>query len=630
MADLLSTGLSSLLASQRAIATTSHNIANADTEGYSRQRVNLETRPSEYTISGYIGQGVQVSGIERINNQFIQKRLEQATTDQARSDVYYEMISRIDVMLADDNAGLSSVQTEFFNSIQDLNTNPTSVAARQSVLNAAANLADRFNSMQNQLDALQDETNNRINTVINDINTIAENIAELNGSIISAGATAKGEMPNDLLDQRDYQLTELAKLISIDVIEQDDGSVNVVLGKGLSLVSNGDTATLSQITDPSQPEKTQIAVEGSNGPLVIGDQLTGGSLGGLLDFRRETLDQSMNEIGRLAVVLADQFNEQHIQGLTLEGDPGGEFFRVPQPEVTANQNNTGSAAVDVSLTDTTQLTTSDYSLSYDGSEYTLTRLSDNQSVSGAGPLSMDGLQVDISGTANAGDSFLIRPTRKAAREFSFELSNVEEIALSSPIRSEAPVSNLGTGEITSPVITDPEDPNLTDTVEIRFNNPPDTFDVINTSDGSTIAGGVSFTKGEAIEYQGWRVEITGEPASGDTFSIEFNAGSTGDNSNGQLLANLQSDLLIGGTSSLLDGYSAFISQIGSNTRQAGINKDAMDSLLEEAQASRESVSGVNLDEEAINLTRYQQAYQASAQIIAAADNMFQTLLGAIG
>lgn len=630
MADLLSTGISGLLASQRAIATTSHNIANANTEGYSRQRVNLETRPSERTPIGYIGQGVQVSGIERIHNQFIQTRLEQTTSDQSRVETYHEMISRIDVMLAEDNAGLASVQTEFFNSIQDLNTNPTSVGARQSMLNAAGNLAGRFNGMQSQLDALQDETNNRINTVVNDINSIAANISDLNERIISAGASSGGQPSNDLLDQRDHQLTELSKRTSIKVIELDNGAVNVVVGNGLSLVSGNKSIPLSQIQDASQPEKTEIVMDGSNGPRVISDQLTGGSLGGLLDFRREALDQSMNQLGRLGVILADQFNKQHAQGLNLEGDSGGEFFVVPQPEVVANQNNTGSAAIDVSFTETTALSTSDYKLGFDGSEYTLIRLSDNQSVSGAGPLSMDGLQVDISGAANAGDSFMVRPTRKAARDFDFKLSNIEEIALSSPVRSDAPVSNIGTGEITSPVVTEPENPNLTNSVEIRFNNPADTFDVINTTSGTTLASTVPFTKGDTIEYQGWSIEITGEPAVDDVFKVEFNANGTGNNRNGQLLANLQSDLLVDGTSNLLDGYGAFMSQVGSNTRQANINKDAMNGLLHEAQQSRESVSGVNLDEEAINLTRQQQSYQASAQIIAAAENMFQTLLGAIG
>jgi len=625
MPDILRTGISGLLAAQRAIATTSHNITNVDTDGYSRQRVNYVTRPAQETTGGYVGQGVSVSGIERINNQFLQTRLEGATSSESRVGTFYEMMSRIDVILAEDNSGLASLQTDFFNALQDLNTNPTSVGARQSVLNGAANLADRFNGLQGQFDALQSETNNRIGTVIKDINTIAENIANLNLQIVQSGSNP----PNDLLDQRDQQLTELSELVSIRTLAMDDGSVGVIVGNGLNLVSGPDAMQLAETPDPEQPEKTRIMVRSSNGDRVIQEQVSGGALGGLLDFRHE-LDNAMNHLGRLSIILADQFNDQHRQGLTLEGDPGGDFFVVPEPDVSNADSNTGSATVTAAFTDTTALSTSDYRLDYNGVDYTLTRLSDNASVTGAGPLAMDGLEINVSGTANSGDSFLIRPTRKAAREFSFALNNVEEIALSGVVRSEAPVDNLGTGEITPPSIIDFDNPALANSVEIRFNNPPDTFDVIDTTSGTTVDSGVPYEKGEPIEYQGWRVSISGEPEDGDTFLIEFNGNGTGNNRNGQALADLQNALLVEGSSNLLDGYGAFVSLVGSNTRQAQINSDAMEAMLEEARVARENVSGVNLDEEAINLTRHQQSFQASAQVIAAADNLFQVLIGAIG
>ncbi len=625
MANLLHTGISGLLASQRAIATTSHNIANVNTEGYSRQEVNYTARPANQIHAGYIGSGVEVSSIERINNEFLQTRLAEATSDQSRIDVYYEMMSRIDVMLADDNSGLAGLQTDFFNSLQDLNTNPTSVGARQAVLNSAENLTDRFNGLQSQFDSLQSETSSRVGTIVNDINTIAENIAQLNVQIIQSGDNP----PNDLLDQRELQLTELSERISIQSVPMGDGSISVYVGNGINLVSRDNAVSIATIPDPEQPEKNQIVARGTTGDREIDEQVSGGSLGGLMDFSRE-LDSSMNKLGRLAIIMADQFNEQHRQGLTLEGDTGGDFFTLPKADVAPYKENTGSATVDISFTDTSQLTTSDYTMSFDGANYTLTRLSDNESISGASPLSMDGLQIDVSGSANSGDSFLIRPTRKAALGFHFELANINEIALSSQIRSDNPISNLGTGEITSPNIIDPNNTNLADTVEIRFNNPADTFEVVNTTTGTILASGMPYTKGEPIEYQGWSVEISGEPESGDLFVIEFNANGTGNNRNGQALVELQSALLVDGTSSLLGGYGSFVSEVGSATRQAEINSKAMDVIREEAQAARENVSGVNLDEEAINLTRLQQSYQASAQIIAAAENLFQVLITAVG
>lgn len=627
MANVLNTGISALLSTQNAIATTSHNIANANTEGYSRQRVNFETRNPDYSGFGYIGSGVQIGSVERIQNQFVQDRLEEATTDKSRVDTYYDMISRIDTMLAEDNAGLQSLQTEFFNSLQDLNTNPTSVGARQGVINAATNLADRFNTVQGQLDALQRETNDRISSTVSDVNAIAENIAKLNQEIMEAGANP----PNDLLDQRDIQLTQLSELISFSKINQPSGGVTVMVGNGLSLVAEKSVSQLSVASDPQEPEKFQILVGDENSNRVVSTQLAGGALGGLLDFRNETLDAAMNQLGRMAVALADGMNEQHKLGITLEGDAGGDFFNIQGPDYTPHASNTGNATLDITIDDTSELAAADYQLTYDGTEYLLTRTTDGASITGAGPvIAMDGVSFEVNGTPDSGDTFMIRPTRKAARGLSVAIGNVNEIALASPIRSAADLENGGSGEVTTPTLTDASNASVYDTVEIRFNTPGNTFDVVNTDTGAVVDSAVVYEKGEPIAYNGWEVSISGEPNAGDVFTVEYNANGTGNNRNGQAMAELQNALLIDGTSNLQDAYGAFVSEIGSNTRQAQVNAQAMDALKEDAKLRRDSVSGVNLDEEAINLTRFQQAYQASAQVIAAADDMFQTLLAATG
>ncbi len=629
MPNILNTGISGLLASQRALATTSHNIVNANTDGFSRQRVNFVSRPAEISAVGYFGRGVQTTSIDRIQDDFVQTRLIATTSEQSRVSTYHEMIGRIDTMLAEQNSGLASNQANFFNAVQDLNTNPTSVGAKQSLINSGANLADRYNGLQAQFDALQTETNNRIHTTVADINSLAENIASLNNTIVRAGGIKGEKVPSDLLDQRDKQIAELAERISVTTIEQQNGSISVVVGKGLTMVANDKILELSEIADPTQPEKTQITLDGPQGPRIISDQLTGGALGGLLDFRREALDQSMNDLGRLATILADKFNEQHVQGITTAGDFGDNFFSQPNIIPSSSRNNTGTANVSVSLTDSTALTTSDYKLQYDGSNYTLSRLSDDTTFTGTGPFSVDGLTIDITGAASSGDSFLIRPTRKAAREFGMNISNINDIALASPIRSISPVSNLGTGEISPPTVVDSTNTALTNSVEIVFDDPTSTYSVVDTSTSTTLASGVTYQKGDDISFQGWKVQIFAEPDPGDKFIVEFNANGIGDNSNGQLLSDLQNALLVDGTSNLLDGYGSFISRVGSSTRQAKINDDSMTALLQEAEESRASVSGVNLDEEAISLTRYQQSYQASAQVISAAENLFQTLLGAV-
>lgn len=630
MANIFNTGISSLLASQKALATTAHNIANANTEGYSRQRITQETRPTTSTGNGFIGNGVQVKSVDRINSEFIQAQFQETTSDQQRVETYYQMMSRVDVMLAETNSGLSTVQSDFFNSLQDLNTNPTSVGARQSVLNSAANLTDRFNGIQSQFDSLQQETNNRLGGVVNDINSIAENIALLNYKISAATAASQGAQPNDLLDQRDNQLNELSKLVANSTFTGEDGSLNVFIGNGLSLVSGGSVMRISEVRDDNFPDTTQIQVESSSGSRIVTDQLTGGALGGLLDFRDNAMASSMNEIGRLAIVLADQFNAQHSEGLTLEGNQGADFFTIPTGTAVSNVNNTGTASAAINFVDTTQLTTSDYSVRFDGTDYTLTRLSDDSSVTGGSPLVMDGIEVTLSGTANAGDQFLILPTRGAAGNIGKSITSTNDIALSAPIRSESKVSNLGSADIQFPSVIDSTNANLTNSVEIQFATPASTYDVIDTTTGTTLSSGTPYTNGDAISYNGWQVEINGTPESGDVFTVSINADSTGNNRNGQLLSDIQNALLIDGTANLLDGYGAFVGQVGSNTRQAQINSEAMDSLLQQTWESRESISGVNLDEEAINLTRQQQSYQASAQIISAAEDMFQTLINAIG
>lgn len=630
MANIFNTGISSLLASQKALATTAHNIANANTEGYSRQRVTQETRSTTATGNGFIGNGVQVKSVDRINSEFIQTQYQETYSDQQRVETYYQMMSRVDVMLAEGNSGLSTVQSDFFNSIQDLNTNPTSVGSRQSMLNSAANLTDRFNGIQSQFDSLQQETNDRLGGVVADINSIAENIALLNYQISAATAGSQGAQPNDLLDQRDNQLTELSKLVTNSSFTAQDGSISVFIGNGLNIVTGGSVMSISEVRDDNYPDTTQIQIDSSSGSRVITDQLTGGALGGLLDFRDNAMASSMNEIGRLAIVLADQFNAQHSQGLSLDGNQGGDFFTVPTGTTVSNDKNTGSASAAIAFVDTTQLTTSDYLVRFDGSNYSLTRLSDNTSISGGSPLEMDGISVALSGTANAGDQFLILPTRGAAGDIGTSISSTNDIALSSPIRSESKVSNLGSADIKFPSVVDPTNTNLTNSVEIRFATPASTYDIVDTTTGTTLSTGTPYSSGDAISYNGWQVEITGTPESGDIFSIDINADSTGNNRNGQLLSDLQNALLVDGTANLTDGYGAFVGQVGSNTRQAQINSEAMDSLLQQTWESRESISGVNLDEEAINLTRQQQSYQASAQIIAAAEDMFQTLMNAIG
>ncbi len=629
MSDLLSTSVTGLLAFQRALSTTGHNIANANTEGYSRQRADLTAAPPQYFGGSFIGSGVRVASIERIQDEFLNLQVRTAGSESSRLDSFYALSSKIDGLLADTETGLPNVLQDFFASVQEVANDPTSAAARQVLLGNAGTLTDRFHFIDGQLNSLNHEINTRLGDSVNEINVLADNIAKLNKTIVQATGQAGGAPPNDLLDQRDQLITELSGLVSVNVVPQDDGAVNVFIGNGQALVMAMDARPLSLVTDPADASKSQIAHDGGAGQVIISNQLSGGTVGGLLDFRREVLGDASNALGRIAAVLADSFNNQHSAGMDLNGDMGADFFTMPVPQVISNKTNAGGATVSAAINDASSLTTSDYRLSYDGSNYNLTRLSDNTQVSGPGPLLMDGFEVSVSGAAVSGDSYLIRPVGSAARDIVLAITDTNRIAAASPVRSEALVSNLGNAGMSQANVIDASDSALLNSVEIQFNNPATNFDVVDTVTGTTLAAGVAYTSGGLIQYNGWQATISGDPVAGDTFRIEQNTGGGSDNRNALTLAGLQSESLIGGSASYQEGYGALVGRVGSVTRQAEINSHAQTGLLQHAVEARDSVSGVNLDEEAINLTRYQQAYQAAAQVITTADSLFQTLLNAV-
>jgi flagellar hook-associated protein 1 FlgK len=403
------------------------------------------------------------------------------------------------------------------------------------------------------------------------------------------------------------------------------------VGNCQALVIGNQTRALGTVQDPENPQHVQIAYADGGGTTLISRVLSGGELGGTLDFRREVLDKAQNALDRIAAVLADTFNAQHRNGIDLNGGLGADFFTIPPPQVIDHRDNTGSATVTGIITDATALTASSYRLTYDGAAYTLYRLSDGASVSGGGPtLTMDGFELTVGGAAVIGDSFLVEPVGHAAREIAVALTNPREIAAGVPVRTEASLGNLGSGTVSEGVVLDATGADLFDRVELRFNDPPTTFDVVNTTDSVTLASNVPFASGANIEYNGWRVNLEGSPLAGDIFVVERNIGGINDNRNALALADLQRGDWIDGASTYQQAYGALLGQVGALTRQAEVGSQAQDRLLNQAREARDSVSRVNLDEEAMDMLRFQQAYQAAAQVIAVSDQLFDSLLAAVG
>ena len=538
--NILSIGQSALAAAQVGLSTTGHNIANAATPGYNRQVVVQGAALPQNFGFGFMGQGTEISTVKRIYNEYLGNQVQTAQASKSGLDSYYAQIKQIDNLLGDATTGLSPVMQDFFSSIQDVTSNPSGIPARQGVLSTAEALASRFQSLAGRLEEIEQGVNSQILSSVDSINTYAQQIASLNDAIGRA-QRATGQPANDLLDQRDQLILELNKEIKTTVVKQGDGNYNVFIGNGQPLVVGTTTYQLANVVSPTNPERIEVAFRASSGDLVIvGDAgVVGGKLGGLIEFRSQTLEPAQNALGRVAIGLADTFNTQHQLGFDLNGVAGGAFFNVAAPVVGSNSTNTGSAVIGASIDNANALTISDYRLQYDGANYTLTRLSDNTTTTFATfPQIVDGVELNLtSGAPAAGDSFLIRPTVNGASGF-----------------------------------------------------------------------GVALT----------------DPAG---FAAAAQTGAVGDNRNALLLGALQTAKTLGnGTASFQGAYTQFVSQIGNKTRELEVTSGAAGKLLTEATTALQNESGVNLDEEAANLLRYQQAYQAAGKVMQIASEMFDMLL----
>lgn len=630
---IFGSGVSAMNAAQIGLATTEHNIANANTPGFTRQEIVQGTRLPQSTGAGYVGQGVDVSTVKRIYNEFLFNQVLQGQTQASQLETYYQQIGQIDNMLADSDAGLSPAIQEFFSAVNNVASSPDSQASRQAMLGSAQFLAARFQSLNQRLSDINNSINGQISSSVMTINSYAQQIATMNKNIVLAQAAFNGQLPNDLLDQRDQLISQLNKEIKTTVVKQSDGSINVFIGAGQSLVVGERTMPLQTVQSLTDPTKLEVAYGSSSANLVRAQQSSfqGGNLGGLLAFRSESLDASQNALGRVAMVLADTFNQQHKLGQDLTGALGGNFFTQPVPSVNASTANTGSATVSASIADSSALTGSDYTLRFDGgTAYTLTRLSDNTVTSFASlPQTVDGLTITTTAGAIAGDSYMIRPTINGARDIAVAISDTSKIAAAAPIRTNAVLANLGTGRISAGTVNAvlPVNANLQQPVSIVFDNPPTTYTVTGTGVPSSPVSGVPYTAGADITYNGWTIQITGAPVAGDTFTVASNTNATADNRNALLLANLQTrNTIAGGTTSYQGAYAQLVSQVGNKTHEMGLTSQAQISMVNQIIQTQQSVSGVNLDEEAANLMRYQRAYQAAGRVIQVANSLFDTLL----
>ncbi|WJF90424.1 flagellar hook-associated protein FlgK [Paraburkholderia bonniea] len=658
--DLFNIALSGLNAAQWGLTTTGQNLANAATPGYSVERPIFQETAGLYSGSGYLPQGVSVTTVQRQYSQYLTNQLNTAQTQSGASSSYYGLIAQLNNLVGSPTAGISSAITSYFTGLQGVANDAGSQAARQTAISNAQSLANQINAAGQQYGQLRQTVNTQLTDAVSQINSYTAQIAELNSQITAASTS--GQPPNQLLDQRDLAVSKLSQLTGIQVVASGS-SYSIFMSNGQTLVANDKSFNLGAVTSAADPTEVSIAYLGLAGAnpapaaqLLPDTSISGGALGGLLAFRTQTLDPAQAQLGAIAVSFAAQVNAQNALGIDLSGNKGGALFNVGNPLVYANQNNTSSATLSAGISNPAQPPTSDYTLSYDGTQYALTDKATGTVVGTASDLSgpIGGLQFNLSGTMAAGDSFSVSPTRGALNGFGLATSNGAAIAAASPVLASASATNSGTGTISQGSVTTgyalPSTPTkLTydsatgqmsgfppNSVVTIAGTPPTTITIdatgttpvpYNPATGATLTINSATTPAPAGSMNGVTVTLSGSPANGDTFTIGANTGGGNDGRNAQSMSNLVSaTVLNGGTSTLTGAYANYVNLIGNQTNQIqGMNK-AQASLVTQITAAQQAVSGVNVNEEAANLLKYQQLYQANSKVIQASSTLFQTLL----
>jgi flagellar hook-associated protein 1 len=632
MADLLSTSVSGLLAFQQALDVTSNNISNASTPGYSVETANLAEAPGQSTGIGFIGSGVDVQSITRNYNEYLAQQVRSSQASYSSSNTLATQAAQVDNMLSDSSTGLTATLQSFINSLQTVAGSPTSTPARQALLNQAQALAQQLSSYDSQISQYGAQLETQLSGDVSQINSITTNIASLNQQIAADSST--GQAPNQLMDQRDQLITQLSQYVSVHTATESNGSMDIYVGTGQALVVGGTASKLTTVAGTYDSSELGIAINGANGnPVDITAEISGGELGGLLSARSQVLDPARNAIGQVSVAVATIVNQQQQSGMDLTGAQGQAMFSVGGVQVLAGSANTGGASLSVTRGSLSALTTDDYKLQYSGGAWQLTDVTTGNPVAmtgsgtGASPFQAAGLAIVTSGAPANGDSFLIQPTAAAAAGFSVSLTSASQIAAASLVQGNAGAANTGGATVTSAAVTAPASW-VSDTYTVTFG--AGNSYTVDDSSGAQVATG-TYTSGSPITFNGAQLTLAGSPASGDTFTLGPNsAANTGDNSNLLAMTSaLSAAALNGSTTSVTGAANSLVSEVGVITQQAQNNATAQQTENQNATTALNNSSGVNLDQEAANMLRFQQAYQAMAQVIQASSQMFTSLMSAI-
>jgi flagellar hook-associated protein 1 FlgK len=661
--NLLNIASSGVRSSSELLQTTSKNIANVNTEGYVRERTEFTTM-----VDNQVGRGETY----RLLNEFAQSQLNRDTSNKSFFDQFITEANRVDTIFSEESNNLSTGINSLFNNVQEALNQPSSTVARSLVMTDAQSLIDQMDRLSGivldqksivneQLEIFSDEAN----SLIQSISTLNQNIAAVNGTNNAADASST-------YNERDKAIRDLSELIDIETLDGPNGEKLVFMGTGEAVVMQNGAFNLFSMTGDPDPNFKEFTLDVNGGkavPLEVDVSKLKGKIGGLLAFRDDILVPAQNQIGQMGLAIADAFNEQNKLGMDATGQLGGNIFNIPTVGAYAYQANTGTAGMTATVEPGkgSELPASDFIITYTGNanEVSIQPI-DNKGDPLGQPSLADistgvidsstttgesfGLQVNVSGAGVEGDQFQIKLNSDAASSITLATGRAEDLALASPIRTANDLNNIGTATISAGEVTSVTSGGFTSTpsltngeITLVKTGNANEYQITDNSGTSTFtitppAKGMLSQAGAPFDTYGFDFDIEGTPATGDTFTLEFNEGGFDDNRNGLKLADLQNGELVRlnvETTATADNhktfnqaYSGLVSDIGVITGQAITSGAAFDALAQQSEAWYESLSGVNLDEEAANLLRFQQSYSASAQVLAAAQEIFDTLLNA--
>ncbi|WP_288439738.1 flagellar hook-associated protein FlgK [uncultured Pseudomonas sp.] len=680
MASLINIGMSGLGAAQSGMYTLGNNIANADVDSYSRQQNVQKTKGAQQVGQVFIGSGTTLADVRRVYNAFLENQLRTTTSLSSDASSYLSQITPLDTALSSSDTGITAALQSFFSAMQDAAAKPTEDASRQLLLTSAQSLAKRFNTLSAQFNQQNSDINANMASIADKVNALTKSIADLNAQI--SKMTAINGQPNDLLDlldQRDGAVRELSSLIGADVVEQKNGNYDVYLKNGQALVLGNTTQTIGVEPSASDPTRMSLILNRGSTKMDITNSTTGGELGGLIRYRKETLDPALNELGRVALVVADAINSQLAQGIDKNGDFGATLFSdinsaaaIAQRSIARSGNSAGSGNLDVTIKDTGKLTTSDYQVTFTSDkQYTVRKLPDGTDMGSysldddPAPV-IDGFSLALNGGAlSAGDSFKITPTRNAAAGIDTVLTDPKRLALAAPLTATSGSGNRGTGVITQPTLTSELD--IYDSAQrsqlqtgLKYSTPvklvfgddstsPQAYTMYDAK-GNSIGSGtiipgqdnklqlsVPMVDGDGNSLGSnftFEMSVSGAPKDGDSYTVALTGSGSADNRNSQSVIDLQTKSTVevganGKGISFTDAYAKLVSNVGGKAGQAQMDSDATTALQKSAKDARDNLSGVSIDEETGNLIKFQQYYTASSQIIKAAQETFATLINSL-